>query len=74
MTDTYDHTLNSAEKYFRGKHLQNVRSMKSNKKQFQSINRDIVTPVEVFEAFIESDVELAINNDEYLQLIEQTRI
>ena len=46
MTDTYGHTLNSGEKYFWGKYLQKVRSWKSNKKQFQLINRDTVTPDE----------------------------
>ena len=74
MIDTYDHTLNSGEKYFQGKYLRKVRSRKSNKKQFQLINRDIVTPDEVLEAFIGFDVELLINNNEYLQLTEQCRI
>ena len=48
MTDTYGYTLNLGEKYFRGKYLQEVRSRKSNKKQLQLINRDIITPDEVF--------------------------
>ena len=75
MTDTYGHTLNSGEKYFRGKYLQKVQSRKSNKKQFQLISRDVfVTPDEVFDAFIGSDDELAINNNQYLHLIEQSRI
>ena len=53
MTDTYGHTLNSGEKYFWEKYLQKLRSRKSNKKQFQLINRDVfVTPDEVFEAFM----------------------
>ena len=46
MTDTYGHTLNSGEKYFWGKYLQKVRPRKSNKNQFQLINRDTVTPDE----------------------------
>ena len=75
MIDTYDHTLNSGEKYFQGKYLRKVRSRKSNKKQFQLINRDVfVTPDEVFEAFIGFDDELAMDNTEYLLLIEQSRI
>ena len=74
MIDTYDHTLNSGEKYSQGKYLRKVRSRKSNKKQFQLINRDIVTPDEVLEAFVGFDVELLINNNEYLQLTEQCRI
>ena len=69
MTDTYGHKLNSGEKYFRG-----VRSSKSSKKHFQLINRDIVTPDEVFEAFVGFDDELSIDNNEYLHLIEQSRI
>ena len=73
MIDTYDHTLNSGEKYFRGKYLRKVRSRKSNKKQFQLINRDIITPDEVFEAFTRFYV-LAMDNNEYLLLIEQFRI
>ena len=65
MADTYGYTLNSGEKYFLGKYLQ-----KSNKKQFQLMNRDVfVTTDEVFEAFI--DDKLAIDNNEYLCLIEQ---
>lgn len=51
MADTYGHTLNSEEKYFRGKYLQKVRQRKSSKKQFLLINRDIVTSNEVFGAF-----------------------
>ena len=47
---------------------------KVKKKQFQLINRDIVTTDEVFEAFIGFDDELAIDNYEYLHLIEQSRI
>ena len=58
MTDTYGYTLNLGEKYFRGKYLQKVRSRKSNKKQLQLINRDIITPDEVFQAFIGFDDEL----------------
>ena len=73
MIDTYDHTLNSGEKYFQGKYLRKVRSRKSNKKQFQLINRDIITPDEVFEAFTRFYV-LAMDNNEYLLLIEQFRI
>ena len=74
MTDTYGHTLNSGEKYFQGKYLQKVQSRKSNKKQFQLINRDVfVAPDEVFEAFIGFDDELAMDNNEYLFLIEQCR-
>ena len=49
MSDTYGHTVNSGEKYFWGKNLRKVPSLKSNKKQFQLINRDIVTRDEVFE-------------------------
>ena len=75
MTDAYGHTLNSEEKYFRGKDLQKVRSRKSNKKSFQLINRDVfVAPDEVFEAFIGFDDELLIDNNEYLHLLEQSRI
>ena len=75
MTDTYGHTSNSGEKYFRGKYLQKVRSRKSNKNQFQLINRDVfVAPDKVFEAFIGFDDDLAIDNNEYLHLIEQSRI
>ena len=75
MTDIYGHTLNSGETYFRGKYLRKVRSTKSNKKQFQLISRDVfVTLDEVFEAFTGFDNELAINNNEYLHLIEQSRI
>ena len=63
MTDTYGHTLNSGEKYFRGKYLQKVRARRSNKKQFQLINRDVfVTADEVFDAFVGFDDELAIDN------------
>ena len=75
MTDTYDHQLNSGEKYFWGKYLQKIRSRKSNKKHFQLISRDVfVTPDEVFDAFIGFDDELAMGNNEYLLLIEQSRI
>ena len=75
ITGAYGHTINSGEKYFRGKYLQNERSRKSNKKQFQLINRDVfVTPDEVFEPFIAFNDELAMDNNEYLLLIEQSRI
>ena len=75
MTDTYGHTLNSGEKYIWGKYLEKVRSRKSTKKHFQLISRDVfVTPDEVFETFIGSDDELAIDNNEYLLLIEESRI
>ena len=47
---------------------------KPNKKQFQLINRNIVTQDEVFEAFIRFDDELAIDKNEYLHLNEQSRI
>ena len=39
------------------------------------MNSDVfVTPDEVFEAFIGSDDQLAIDNNEYLHLIEHSRI
>ena len=58
-----------------GNYLQKVRPRKSNKKQFQLINRDVFfAPDEVFEAFIGFDDELAMDNNEYLLLIEQSRI
>ena len=41
MIDTKFHILNSWGKHFRVKYLQKVRSRKSNKKQFQLINRDV---------------------------------
>ena len=74
MTDTYGHTSNSGENYFQEKYLQKVRLRKPNKKQFQLINRNIVTQDEVFEAFIRFDDELAIDKNEYLHLNEQSRI
>ena len=50
--------------------MQKVRSRKSNKKQFQSINRDVfVTPDEAFEAFRGFHDDLVIDNTEYLYLI-----
>ena len=65
MADTYDHTLNSGNKYFPGKYLRKVRSRKSNKKQFQLINRNVlVTPDEVPEAVSGFDDDLAIDNTE----------
>ena len=65
MADTYGHTLNSGNKYFPGKYLQKVRSRKSNKKQFQLINRNVlVTPDEVPEAVSGFDDDLAIDNTE----------
>ena len=68
-------TRSIQEKYFCGKYLQKLRSRKSNKKQFQLINRDVfVTPDEVFEPFIAFNDELAMDNNEYLLLIEQSRI
>ena len=66
MTDNYDHTLNSGKKYFWGEYLQKVRSRKSNKKQSQLINRDIVHPDEVFEVFIEFDDVLAIDMSTFI--------
>ena len=74
MAGTGGHTLNSGEKNFWGKNLHKVRSRKSNKKQFQLINRNIVTPDEVFETFTGFDDELAIDNNEYFHLMEQSRI
>ena len=75
MADTYGHTLNSGENYFQGKLLQRVRSRKWNIKQFHLINKDVfVIPVEVFEAFIGFDDELMIDSNEFLHLIEQSRI
>ena len=65
MTDAYGHTLNPGKKYFPGKYLQKVRSRKSNKKQFQLINRNVlVTPDEVPEAVSGFDDDLAIDNTE----------
>ena len=62
---------NLGEKLFGGKYLQKVWSRKSNKKQFQLISRDVfVTPDEVSEVFTGFDDELAIDNNDYLLLIE----
>ena len=75
MTDTYDHTLSSGEKYFWGKYLQKARSRKSNKKQFQFLDSDVfVTPYEVFEALMGFCDKLRIDNKEYLHLIEHSMI
>ena len=74
MADNFGYTLNSGEKYFRGKYLQNVRSRKLNKKQFQLINRDIVTLDEAFEVFFGFDNQLAIDINAYLHLTEQSSI
>lgn len=73
MTNTYGHTMDSVEKYFWGKYLPKLRFKKSNKKQFQLINRDVlVTPNEIFETSIGFDDELAIYNNERLHLTEQS--
>ena len=61
MNDTHSHMLYSAETNFLGKYLQKVRPKESNKKQFQLINWDTVTPHEVFEEFIGFDDELLTN-------------
>ena len=62
MTDAYGHTLILGKKYFPEKYLQNVRSRKSNKKQFQLINRNVfVTPDQVFEALSGFHDNLAID-------------
>ena len=65
MADTCGHTLNSGNKYFPGKYLQKVRSRKSNKKQCQLINKNVlVTPDEEPEAVSGFDDDLAIDNTE----------
>ena len=64
MTDTYGHILNSV-KNFLEKYLKKVQPRKSNKKQFQLINRTVfVTPDEVIEAFSGFHDDLAICSTE----------
>ena len=75
MTDTYyAHTLNWTEKYFRGKYIYRRYDQGRQIKSSSSWSRYIVTPDEVFEAFIGFDDELAMDNNEYLNLIEQSRM
>ena len=47
----------------------------TNKKQFKILGKDVyVTPDEIFEAFVGIADDLAMNDDEYLQLIESSKM
>ena len=46
-----------------------------NKKQFKIVEKDVyVTPDEIFEAFVGIADDLTMNDDEYLQFIERSKM
>ena len=48
---------------------------KTNKKQFKILEKDVyVTPDEIFEAFERITDDLTMNDDEYLRLIERSKM
>ena len=56
-------------------YLQNVRSKKKNKKQFTILEKGkYVTTDQIFEAFVGIADDLTMNDDEYLQLIERSKM
>ena len=56
-------------------YLQKVRSKKTNKKQFKIVEKGkYVKPDQIFEAFAGIADDLTINDDEYLQLIEHSKM
>ena len=56
-------------------YLQKFKSKKTNKKQFKTLEkRKYVTPDQIFEAFVGTVNDLKKNDDEYLQLIERSKM
>ena len=77
MTNTDGHTLNSGEKFFfwgGGRIYKNYGQGNQIKSSFSWSVDVFVIRDEVFETFIGFDDELAMDNNEYLFLIEQSRI
>ena len=75
LRDCYGHTVLDGEMFFTGKYPQKTRSKKINKKQFKIVEKDVyVTPDEIFEAFVGIADDLTMNDDEYLQLIERSKM
>ena len=57
------------------RYLQKVRSNKTNKKQFSIIEKGkYVMPNQIFEAFVGIADDLTMRDDEYLQLIERSKM
>ena len=55
MSDHYDHTIILSELFVKPNYLEHTRSKKLNKKQLTIIDYDVmITPDEVFEAFLEN--------------------
>ena len=77
LRDCYGHTVLYGEMFFTGKYLQRLdkKKKKTNKKQFKILEKDVyVTPDEIFEAFVRIADDLTMNDDEYLQLIERSKM
>ena len=65
MFDRYDHTIILSELFVKENYLKHTRSKKLNKKQLTIIDYDVmITPDEVFEAFLEN-----VSTDAYAALV-----
>lgn len=74
MYHLYGHTVSEGGKNFQRRYLQKLESRKQ-KKQFQLINKDdFVAPDEIFEAVVGKADYLTINKDDYIHLVERSKI
>ena len=70
MFDRYDHTIILSELFVKENYLKLTRSKKLNKKQLTIIDYDVmITPDEVFEAFLENDNDQSIYPQMRMQLL-----
>ena len=61
--------------FFRGNTYKRSDKKRTNKKQFKILEKDVyVTPDEIFEVFVGTANDLTMNDDEYLQLIERSKM
>ena len=75
LRDCYRHTVLDGEIFFAEKYLRQIRLKKTNKKQFKILEKDVhVTGDKIFEAFVRIADDLTMNDDEYLQLIERSKM
>ena len=65
ISDHYDHTIILSELFVKQNYLEHTKSKKLNKKQLTIIDYDVmITPDEVFEAFLEN-----VSTDAYAALV-----
>ena len=75
LRDCYGHTVLDDEMFFMGKYLQKVRSKKANKRHFKILEKDLyVTPDKICEAFVGIADDRTMNDGEYLQLTERSKM